>query len=46
MISLSNFLANVIVTSQASEFVQFRQKVEEKSEEFQFWSALAVIRVE
>ena len=46
MISLSNFLANVIVTSQASEFVQFRQKVEEKRREFQFWSALAVIRVE
>ena len=42
MISLSNFPANVIVSSQASKFVQFRQKVELKSAEFQFWSVITV----
>ena len=42
MISLSNFLANVIVSSQASKFVQFWQKVELKSGAFQFWSTITV----
>ena len=42
MISLSNFLANVIVSIQASKFVQFRQKAELKSAEIQFWSAIRV----